>query len=143
MPSIVFPTLKWGKRKDKSQMTESFTEDGRLVEPELDVIRTCINEPESGMSFLLDAENQFMGEDGTWRQILWERTCYPVCMVNDGKDSDLGKLLQQISKESRELAIDEQFKKSNKEEKMTPILWIISIVCSTFIIIAGMVALGG
>jgi hypothetical protein len=124
-------------------MSESFTEDGRIVSVELDVMRDAAVNDDAKLAFLLDAENQFLAEDGTWRQVLWERTCYPVCMVKPGKDPDMKKLLNQIYKESKEIAISDEFKKSGQENKMSGFLWIVSIICATFIIIAGMNFLGG
>ena len=144
MPNAIpLPSIKWGKRKDRSQMSESFTEDGRIVSVELDVMRDAAVNDDAKLAFLLDAENQFLAEDGTWRQVLWERTCYPVCMVKPGKDPDMKKLLNQIYKESKEIAISDEFKKSGQENKMSGFLWIVSIICATFIIIAGMNFLGG
>lgn len=123
-------------------MCESYSEDGRIVQLEMDVMRACIDEPESGMAFLLDPGNQYLGEDRNWYQILWERTCYPVCMVNTGVEPDLDKLVQQISKEARESKEDEQLKKAN-EKTDNKAQWIVGMICATFIIIAGIVYFGG
>ena len=142
MPSISLPTIKWGKRKERSQMAEYFTEDGRIVSPEFDVLQTCIDDPEAGIAFMLDAENQFQGEDGIWYQVLWERTCYPVSMIVSGKDPDLEKLMNQIHAETYDRESELQFNKANQANKMTPILWIVSIAVSAFIIVAGMRYLG-
>ena len=141
--SIPLPSIKWGKRKDRSQMSESFTEDGRIVSVELDVMRASMVNDNAQVGFLLDAENQYLTEDGTWIQVLWERTCYPVCMVKPGKDPDLGKLMGQIYDESKDLEIASQFKKADKKDKMTTALWMISIFSGTMIIIAGMMVFGG
>ena len=142
MPSIALPTIKWGKRKERSQMAEYFTEDGRIVTPEFDVLQTCIDDPEAGIAFMLDAENQLQGEDGSWYQVLWERTCYPVSMIISGKDPDLEKLMNQIHAETYDRESELQFTKANQANKMTPILWIVSIAVSAFIIVAGMRYLG-
>jgi hypothetical protein len=123
-------------------MAEFFTEDGRIVTPEFDVMQTCIDDKEAGIAFMLDAENQFVGEDGIWYQILWERTCYPVSMIVSGKDPDLAKLMNQIYAETYKRESEVQFNKANQSNKMTPILWIVSIVVSAFIIVAGLRYLG-
>lgn len=142
MPAITLPTLKWGKRKERSQMAEVFTEDGRIATYEFDVLQTCIDEPDKGIAFMLDAENQFSGDGGVWYQILWERTCYPVSMIVTGKDPDLEKLMNQIHSETYDRESELQLNKVNKANKMTPWLWIISIVVSGFIVIAGLRYLG-
>ena len=142
MPAITLPTLKWGKRKERSQMAEVFTEDGRIATYEFDVLQTCIDEPDKGIAFMLDAENQFSGDGGVWYQILWERTCYPVSMIVTGKDPDLEKLMNQIPAETYDRESELQLNKVNKANKMTPWLWIISIVVSGFIVIAGLRYLG-
>ena len=123
-------------------MARLFTEDGRVRTIEFDVVQSCIDDPEKGYAFMLDSENQFIGDDGSWYQILWERTCYPVGMIVSGKDPDLEKLMNQIHAETYDRESELQFNKSNQDSKMTPILWIVSITVSAFIIVAGLRYLG-
>ena len=142
MPTINLPVIKWGKRKERSQMARVYTEDGRVRTIEFEVLQTCIDDSERGIAFMLDAENQFEGEDGISYQILWERTCYPVSMRVTGKDPDLEKLMKNIYAETYDRESELQLNKVNKANKMTPILWIVSIVVSGFIVIAGLRYLG-
>jgi len=141
--SIPLPSIKWGKHKERSAMADVFTEDGRIVEKEMVVSRACIDDEDTGAAFMLDAGNQFIDEKQTSLQILWERTCFPVCPVTPGKDADLGKVVNEVYKENRKLAVDQEFNKAAKADKTNKIIVMISIVCGTFIIIAAMRFLGG
>lgn len=142
MPTLVIPSVRWGKRKKRSQMTEVHTEDRRIEIVEMDVMRSCIDNPEKGMGFLLDGGNQYRSEDGNWCQILWERTLYPVSSVKKREESNYKDLLLQIYREAKALAKQEQYKKMN-QNRMNTFLWVVSIFCGTFIIIAGIRWLGG
>lgn len=138
MPTLTIPTIKWGKRKDRSQICESFTEDGRIITVELPVLRGCVDDEKSGQGFILDAGNQYTNEDNYWTQVLWERSSFPVCMIDDSKNPDLSKLINQIYKESKKQAQLDQFIEAAKNAMSDRLSWIIAMVCGTFLIIAAM-----
>jgi hypothetical protein len=131
--------IKKGKSKKRSQMTEIFTEDGKIMNIELSVSRNCMLDEERGNAFLIDSPEQLPGEDKNWYQVLWERSGYPVSIVHpENKQPDLEVLLRNIYRETKAHKRDEQFDKSKNNDRMNTYLWIISIICATFIIIAFM-----
>lgn len=146
MPTIGFQgaavSLKFGKRKLRSQMCEMFTDDGRLITVEHDVLRGCIDDAIKAMAFIIDGDNQFMDEQGDWVQLLGERSIIPICPVKDSHITDLEKLKDQIFHESHEEAKVEQYKKAAQSAFMDKILWMITIPCVTFLIIFGVQYLG-
>lgn len=141
MPTLGFGkaavSVKFGKRKQRSQMCEMFTDDGRLLTVEHDVLRGCIDDSIKGMAFIIDGDNQFLDEQGDWVQLLGERSIIPICPVKGSNITDLEKLKDQIYHESHEEAKVEQYKKAEQSEFMNKILWMITIPCVTFLIIFG------
>ena len=135
-------SLKFGKRKQRSQMCELFTDDGRLLTVEHDVLRGCIDDPLKGMGFIIDGANQFLDEQGNWVQLLGERSTIPICPVTISHITDLKALKGQIFHESHEESKVQQYKKAAQSEFMNKILWMITIPCVTFLIIFGVQKLG-
>lgn len=151
MPTnIAIPSIKFGKRKQRSQMCEVFTEDGRIVDVELDVLRGCINDPITEQAFIIDSDNQYTNESGYWTQVLGERSTIPICMVKphkmqDGKndDEELKGLINQIFHESQEAAKLAQYLKAGKREMWNKLLWIITVPCVTVLLIFAIQYFGG
>lgn len=144
MPQVTIPTIKWGKRKQRSQMCELFTEDGRIVNIELDVLLSGMIDETSGQAFIIDAINQFVNsEDRNWTQLVWERSCLPPSMISDSQVVDLRKLVNQIFVETKKMKKMEQFGKAGKDLMAIRITWIVAIVCTAAVVIAGMQWLGG
>ena len=151
MPTnIPLPALKWGKRKTRSQMCEVFTIDGRWIDKEMPAFHSYMSVEEWTMAFLIDSNNQYQAEDGTWHQLITEKSQIPICLMQanvyqDGKDDEkeLKELSDQIFKLTDEQAQAEQFAKAGKSEIWNKIMWIISIVCGTFLIVAAFSYFGG
>ncbi len=61
MPQINIPTIKWGKRKPRSQMCEAFLSDGNIVDIALPVLRKCVDNEKTSEAFLINDVNQFKG----------------------------------------------------------------------------------
>ena len=145
MPQVTIPTINWGKRKQRSQMCEIFTDDGRIVNVELDVLKSCVDDPDKGIGFLLDSDDQFIEEDKQWHQILYEKSSLPICMISglDIKEGELGKTLDQIFHESQEEAKLRQYERAAKNTIMDKLVWIISIICSAAVIMFAINHFGG
>ena len=137
MPQINLPRVRLiGKRKARSQMCEIFTDDGRIVDQELDVIKSCVDDPNLGMGFLLDADDQFQGADKQWYQILYEKSMIPVSMIGGivAQQKDLPKLLDQIYDESQEAAKEHQYNLAMKNTWAERITLIVAILCGSAVI---------
>ncbi len=149
MPQIALPTtsikISLGKRKQRSQMCEMFTDDGRIVTIEEPVLRGCMDDPDKGMGFLIDEANQFTAEDGTWTQILGERSTLPLCLITKSKITDtpnsandpLRKLIDQIFHESQEAEKLNQYVQAARNIALDKITQIVAIVCSAMLLIYG------
>lgn len=138
MPTITLPALKWGKRKERSQMSEIFTLDGKIVEREILALRACLDDPDFGNGFLADAGNQYKAENGKYTiQLLQEHSAFPLTTKVTRNWANFTKLVDQLWIESKSLAISAQYSK-NLHNPMTTFLWIISIVFGSFVVVAGM-----
>jgi len=119
-------------------MTLVYTPAGQAKRIEMDVLRGCVDDLPTRQGFLLDPTNQFIdNDDGQSYQPLWERSCYPIGIRTKMDTSKHDKMLDALYVEHKEMAIEEEFENTQKD-KMSAFLWIISVVCATFIIIAGM-----
>lgn len=143
--NVAIPTLKWGKRKERSQMVEVLTVDGRWVDRELPALFNCAAENETRIAFILDPQNQYLAEDNNWHQLAWENSQIPLTLretseLNDGKDDgkDLQKIGDQIFRLSSEKAQAEEFEKAKTSDIWNKIVWIISIVCGSMLIIVAL-----
>jgi len=145
MPQVAIPLPKvtFGKRKKRSQMCEIFTDDGRIVDEELNVLRGCVDDPDRNAAFLIDSDNQFVCEDGQWYQILGERSTIPICMIKPTNIKDLGELINQIFRETHETAKLQQYENAMKNAWMEKILWIIAIPCITLLLFYAIKEFGG
>lgn len=139
MAQINLPTIKWGKKKTRSQMCEIFTDDGRIQDQELDVVKSCVHDPDKGLGFLLDSDDQLVGEDGQWYQVLYERSAIPVCMVGGANitEEKLPEIINQIYDESQKAAKEEQYMKASKNNTMDKLMVIVAIVCASALIMFG------
>jgi len=86
-------SLNWkaliGKTKTRSQMCEVFTEDGRMVDIEIPVLKGCVADDEKCSAWLLDPENQVQDEKtGLWYQVIGERSTIPMEVIKDLRDLD-------------------------------------------------------
>lgn len=129
--------IKFGKTKQRSQMCEVFTEDGRILTMELEVLRGCADDPTSKQAFILDSSNQYVNiEDKTWTQPLWEPSTKPLRMINQDNDEDLEKLIDEIYNETWHNTIHDQYENVKKNEMENKIVWVVSLVCTAAVIIA-------
>jgi len=130
--------VKLGKRKQRSQMCELFTEDGRIIDIEMDVLRSCVDDPNSKQAFLIDAVNQYVNmDDKAWTQVLWEPSAYPLRMINPQEEADdFEKLSDQIYEETWSNTKQDQYDKAKKDEQGNRVTWIVSIVCTAAVIIS-------
>ena len=143
MPQISVPSIKWGKRKNRSQMCEIFTDDGRILTAELDVLFGCVDDPIRKMGFLIDDENQFVAEDGHWTQILGERSSVPMCMVNPENADILKARIGGLGRESRENAKSQLYDDAKKNTFADRIVLIVAIAVAGLLIFGAMKFLRG
>ena len=141
--TIPLPKVTFGKRKKRSQMCEVFTDDGRIIAAELDVLRGCVDDPDRNAAFLIDPVNQIMGEDGQWYQIIGEHCTMPIQLITKGQEKDLNKLIPQIFRETHETAKLQQYEKAMKNSWLEKILWIIAIPCITLLLFYAIKMFGG
>jgi hypothetical protein len=133
--NIPLPRVSFGKRKQRSQMCEVFTDDGRIILVEHEVLRGCVADYQKGMGFILDSDNQMVNEDGYWSQVLGERCTIPMCMIKPSNIKDLRALVNQISHETRAAAKMAEYEKANKNKFMEKIIWIVGMPISAFLLI--------
>jgi len=106
-------------------MAEVFTDDGRIVTAEINVLRGCMDDEKTGSAFLLDADNQYTAEDGQWTQILGERSTIPISMVKATEYKELQKIINKIYHESSEGEKLNQYQKIKDAERANRILWLV------------------
>ena len=122
MLTLSIPTLKWGKRKARSQICEVFTDDGRITQVELPVQKSCADDVDLGLGFLLDADDQFWDDETkTYDQLIYEKSVLPICLIGTQvqKAETLYKVLDQIYDESQEMAKEHQYDIAKKD------VWIV------------------
>jgi hypothetical protein len=132
IPSV---NIQLGKRKQRSQMCLIFTDDGKIIERELAVLRGCCDDPEHNAAYLIDHENQYVGQDGNSYQIVSERSCIPICMRQKSNITDLKKLMNDISKAASAAARRQPFADSLKDKWGDKLLWVITIPFSAMVAI--------
>lgn len=150
--SIPIPRITLGKVKERSIMCNIRTIDGRFRVIELPAQENCViweglTHPKK---FLINPKNQFQAEDGHWHQTYDERSQIPLCLreqsyLKDG-DNDAAELKEighQLFKITSDQTEAEQYEKLSQGETWNKVMWIISIVCGTMLLIAGMNYLGG
>lgn len=145
MANIPLPTIKFGKRKERSQMCEILTDDGRWVDKELPALYSCVQDEQSGLAFLIDPQNQYLSEDNTWHQLLSEKSQVPICLREksifqdgDNDEKELNDISDQLFVLTSEQAQAEQFEKARQSEVWNKILWIVSIICGVMLLLGAM-----
>ena len=152
--SIPLPQMRLDKRKTRSQIWEMYTEDGRSVDIELVTLVACCDDPSHGKAFLLDAQNQYTNERGYWVQIGWDRSCMPLCPIEDtkilgssnkpgvGDDEDLlTQLVDQLFHEAKEQRQESLWGRIGKNTLLDKLTWLIAIPCGTALIAFAMIVL--
>lgn len=134
------PKIVWGKHKPRSQMCDMFTEDGKIVDIEMDVARACLDDDIRNNAFLADSTNQYRGESGAWVQPLWERTAFPIACRTPRSDEDFTDLLDNLFAEAYEIKEAEQFKKA-REDQGGKALWTVCIVMGSLLVVSAMIVL--
>jgi hypothetical protein len=127
-------------------MCELFTDDGRLIDVELEVLPGggCLDDPIYGSAFIVDSTNQFIDEYGNSKQILGERSTLPICLRSEfGQESaadqdELRKIVNQIFKATYKSEIRQQFLDRLKHEWLDKIILLVSIVIGSFVLMFGM-----
>jgi len=139
MPSrtanIPLPRISFGKRKQRSQMCEIFTDDGRIIVVEHDVLRGCVADYDKGVGFILDSDNQMVNEDKYWVQVIGERSTIPMCLISPANIPDLKELVNQISHETRAAAKMAEYAKAGKNKIVDKLIWIIGMPITAFLLI--------
>ncbi len=143
--SIVIPTIKWGKRKERSQMFEFLTVDGRWVDKEMPALYNCGVDDVTRTGVIIDPENQYLAEDNNWHQLVWENSQIPLCLrksntLTDGENDKeyLEEISNDIFRQSSERAQAAEFEKAKKNDAWNKVMWMISIVCGSTLLIAAM-----
>ena len=135
--SIPLPRLKWGKRKERSQMCEIVTSDSRIVDLELDVLSGCVQNTKltTQDAYILSPENQFYDEEeSVWKQLLDELSGEPICLKKPIED--VKKLWGDIFENASVSAMLKKQKEAAQSVIWEKLTWIVSIVFGSFIIIA-------
>ena len=133
MASIPLPQISFVKRKQRSQMCRLYTDDGRVVDVELDVSKSCIIDSDFGKGYLISAVNQFYRNSVGW-QILYEKSSLPIALREDLNTPNLKKLITQIAMSCLEEAQRKQYKEALKNKLMDKILWVVAMPCTVFLI---------
>ena len=128
--------FSFGKLKQRSQMCELFTDDGQIKVVEYDVLKSCVDDPLTGVGYLLDADDQFMAKDRQWYQILYEKSSLPVCLIANPTimEEQLTTVLEQIYTESQEAAKEHQYNIAKKNAWADRITLIVAMGVSGAII---------
>lgn len=137
--SIPLPQIKWGKRKERSQMCVMFTSDGREENIELDALHGSIQNKKltTQDAFILSAENQFFDEDdSTWKQLINEMSGVPICMIKPMSEDEVNKRWGDIFENASVSAMIQKQKEAFQSVIWEKLTWIVSIVFGSFIIIA-------
>jgi len=147
MPSsIPIPQIKFGKRKERSVMCEVFRDDGKWTVVELPALYSCVDNDmvKPGVAFLIDADNQYLAEDGNWHQLITEKSQIPIClrkvnMYQDGKndDKELEELGNELFIQTFEEKQVEAIEKAQQADKWDKVQRIVIIVCATILVIVG------
>ncbi len=133
MASIPMPRIYFGKKNQRSQMCRIYTDDGRVVKVELDVLRSCLDEPELRKGFLISPANLFYNDGVLW-QVLYEKSCLPLALRETLNVKNLEKLIDQIFDDNLQEAKSRQFKQALKDKLMDRITWIVAIPCSVILV---------
>ena len=142
--SIPIPHIKFGKRKERSQMCEIFTDDGRWVDKEYPAYSSCVADENTRLAFLLDSANQYRAEDGNDHQLLTEKTSIPLRLrvaskyQNGDNDQEEMKTLRNsifkmVFRQKQTEGIDEV----KKQTAMEVLYKIVIVISATILVIVG------
>ncbi len=124
-------------------MSRVFTDDGRIVLVEHDVLRGCIVDYDKGLAFLMSEQNQYFSQAAnSWVQVLGERSTIPLCIITPLKtDADGKNLTDRIDQIFRDTSEAEKLRlwlNSSKDNLVDKILWLIGIPAVTLLLMYGM-----
>ena len=153
LPSAIpIPRISFGKVKERSIMCIILTQARKIRIKELPVLNSCVywEELNPALKFLIDSNNQYLGPDGNWYQIYSENSYIPLCpgegsYLQDGQDDAKEKkaIKNQLFKVTSRQTEAEQFKKAKENDAWNKLMWIVSIVFGSLVIVAGIVYIGG
>ncbi len=134
--------ISFGKRKQRSQMCEIFTDDGRIISIEQEVAKGHMVDTNKELGFLIDGANQLLGKDNNWYQILGEKDCRPLPLVTgraaeDKKGSDKDPLRTQIEQLFAETLEDAKFKQymlARKNIMLEKLTQLVAVVLTAFLL---------
>lgn len=132
-----------GKTKTRSQMCLIGTDDGRIVDMEILVLKGCTCEDATCNAWLQDASNQFQEESsGKWYQVLSERSTIPICSLSPTKVKDLKKRINEIFHESWIMDLVQANREAAKNKVKSWLLIILGIPIILGAIFLGISLLG-
>lgn len=129
-------------------MCELLTDDGRWIDKELKVLYKSMEDESAGTLYLIDPDNQYLAEDNNQHQIISEQSEMPISMRKESafasdpnkKGVDpLAKLSNDVYRQTFKEKQVQIMRNVQVDSNMNKFIWIISIVCGTFLIIAGMI----
>lgn len=148
MPSIPIPIIKFGKTKEKSQLCEVFTIDGRQRQIDFPAKTTFIDDGER--AFLINENNQYFDKQvGVWVQPIFAAHVIPLQFrekdpladnIND--DQQYKNLVDNLFKITAEEKQSKQYAEANANEAWGKFIWIITIVFGTLLAVAAIVKWG-
>ena len=153
MPSlnIGFRSPLTGKKKERSEVCEVLTDDGRWVNREMSALYSCVDDEGTGAAFIIDGENQYYDpEDGCWHQLIHEKSEIPICMRKqnalqdgNGDETERAKLGDKIFVTAFGQRISEAIEAAHESEMMNKAVMIVSIICGTILIFFAFNFFGG
>lgn len=144
MPAVQLPGFNLafnpGKVKTKTQMCLLITNYGDVVAKELPTFLQLALDHKEKKAYLMDWDEQLMGEDGAMYQVIYEKSSLPVCFTGDPevKIEELDGVIDKMFEDSFQVKMTEDINNANRDGTWDKIMIIISIVCATILIIAFM-----
>ena len=135
-------------------MCEIITPDGRWYDIEIPVQHGVMVDDARESVFLIDPDCQYQSEDGTWHQIIFEKSAQPLKLFKDPMDEALSDAMEQAGQGDVTLAEElfdltfqrkqaDGFKQSSESSKRDWFLKIVSIVMVGLIVIVGISYMAG
>jgi hypothetical protein len=131
LPQIAIPTLKWGKRKDRSQMCRIYTSYGQVRSLELPVVPGVIADDDKG--FIMSPVNQFYKNNISW-QILYEKSMFSVPLKEDIDIKDEEQFIKDLYAQFFEIISNQKIKEGKKNDLINKIMWLIAMPCTVALI---------
>ena len=119
---------------------------------ELPVLNSCVfwKELDPALKFLIDVNNQYLGPDNNWYQVYSENSIIPLSLITqnylqDGNndDKEMKEIKNRLFKITSRQTEMEQFQKAKENDAWNKLMWIVSIVFGSLVLVAGIVYLGG